>query len=93
MLHGRSENANGESSSSTASRYETVWPAVPQLCFLGPTARNAIRQAEEQKITSFGQPISLIALGRASATLHSVIYLCQTKCQRPDRHAHNCDLS
>ena len=36
---------------------------------------------KKKKITSFGQPTSLIARGRASATLPNVIHLCQTKCQ------------
>jgi len=49
----------------------------------------SLRQIEQQdpakekkkKITSFGQPTSLIARGRASATLPNVIHLSQTKCQ------------
>jgi len=36
---------------------------------------------KKKKITSFGQPTSLIARGRASATLPNAIHLCQTKCQ------------
>jgi len=36
---------------------------------------------KKKKITSFGQPSSLIARGRASATLPNVIHLCQTKCR------------
>jgi hypothetical protein len=45
-------------------------------------------EEKKKKITSFGQPTSLIAHGRASATLPNVIHLCQTKCQQPpDRDA------
>ena len=44
---------------------------------------------KKTKITSFGQPTSLIARGRASAALLNVNHLCQTKCQWPlDRDAH-----
>ena len=39
------------------------------------------QEEEKKKITSFGQPTSLIAHGRASATLPNVIHLSQTKCQ------------
>jgi hypothetical protein len=42
---------------------------------------------KKKEITSFGQPTSLVACGRASATLPTVIRLCHTRCQRPpDRH-------
>ena len=39
------------------------------------------KKKKKKKITSFGQPTSLIARGRASATLPNVIHLCQTKLQ------------
>ena len=51
---------------------------------------NGAREEEKKKkkFTSFGQPTSLIACGRASATLPNVIRLCQTKRQWPvDRGA------
>jgi len=40
------------------------------------------QQAEEKKkqMTSFSQPTSLMARGRASATLSHGIHLCQSKC-------------
>jgi len=41
----------------------------------------AKEKKKKKKITSFGQPTSLIARGRASATLPNVIHLSQTKCQ------------
>jgi len=46
------------------------------------TAEQSVEgKKKKKKITSFGQPTSLIARGRASATLPNVIHLCQTKCQ------------
>jgi len=46
------------------------------------------KKKKKKKTASFGQPTSLIARGRASATLPNVIHLCLTKIQRPpDRDA------
>jgi len=40
------------------------------------------KKKKKKKTTSFGQPTSLIARGRASATLPSVIHLCKDMLHR-----------
>jgi len=54
----------------------SCWPAL-----VTQSTTCLAQEEKEKKTTSFGQPTSLIARGRASATLPNVIHLCQTKCQ------------
>ena len=91
MLHCRSESANGESSSSNC-KFEASWPSVLQFLLL--CSRNA-RGELSKKITSFGQPTSLIV--RQQPCLASFVCVSAVHGQTDSETCsvqitHNCDL-